>query len=234
MNPQAPVAIITGAGTGIGHACVSELAHLGWRVVLVGRTAETLDEAASLCEPGSSLVVVADVADASADDRIVAATLDAFGRIDALVNNAGYALYKPFYECTDEELDRTFQVNAIGPLRLMVRAWHHLSQSKGRIVNVSSYATLDPFSGLGVYGAAKAALNIVGKASAQEGREFGVRVFTVAPGAVETGMLRAIWSEDQLPREHTLAPDEIASVIVGCVVGRRDHEAGGLIPLASP
>lgn len=234
MERQSPVAIVTGAGSGIGRACAVELARLGWRLVLAGRTARTLNETAEQCAPGSCQVVVADVADPAADDRIVNAASEAFGRIDALVNNAGYALYKPFFECTDDELDRAFQVNAIGPLRLMVRAWQHLSQAKGSVVNVSSYATLDPFSGLGVYGAAKAALNLIGKASANEGRQFGVRVFTIAPGAVETGMLRAIWSERELPRSHTLDPAEVAAVIVDCVLGRRDHEAGGLIPLASP
>lgn len=234
MPENQRVAIITGAGSGIGRAAAATFAREGWSVVLVGRTPSSLHESASLCGSDRSLCIPADVADPSADDIVVSETVATFGRVDALVNNAGFALYKPFFQCTDEELDRTFQVNAIGPLRLITRAWPHLSHAAGRIVNVSSYATLDPFSGLGVYGAAKSALNLIGKASAQEGRDAGIRVFTVAPGAVETAMLRAIWDEDALPPSRTLDPQIVADVIVACASGRRDHDAGGLIPLASP
>lgn len=234
MEDNHRVVIITGAGSGIGRAAAATFAQQGWSVVLVGRSKEPLAQTASLCGLERSLCVPADVADPSADDTIVDAAIARFARIDALVNNAGFALYKPFFECTDDELDRTFQVNAIGPLRLITRAWPHLAKSAGRIVNVSSYATLDPFNGLGVYGAAKSALNLIGKASAQEGRGAGIRVFTVAPGAVETAMLRAIWAEDMLPRARTLDPQVVADVIVACASGNRDHDAGGLIPLASP
>lgn len=229
-----PVAIVTGAGSGIGRRCAVQLAERGWSVALVGRTRATLGETAELLGQVARCIIEADVGEIASAGRIVDEVLRSLGRIDALVNNAGYAPFKAFHQFTDAELDRTFQVNAMGPIRLINRAWPHLCQAGGRVVNVSSYSTLDPFAGLGVYGAAKSALNVLARASAREGRGLGVRVFTVAPGAVETGMLRAIWSEDQLPPAHTLDPGEVASVIVACAVGQRDHEDGGIIALPSP
>ncbi|KAA0216971.1 MAG: SDR family oxidoreductase [Leptolyngbya sp. PLA3] len=228
------MAIITGAGSGIGRCCAVQLAERGWGVALVGRTRATLSQTGERLGQAAWRIIEADVGEPAAAAQIVVEAMEAFGRIDALVNNAGYAPFMAFHQFTDAELDRTFQVNALGPIRLMNRAWPHLCKAGGRIVNVSSYSSLDPFSGLGVYGAAKSALNVLGRASAREGREFGVRVFTVAPGAVETGMLREIWSEDQLPAGKTLRPEEVASVIVACVVGQRDHETGGIITVPSP
>lgn len=228
------VAIVTGAGSGIGRRCALHLAERGWGVVLAGRTRATLAETGQLLGEAPHCLIEADVGEVQAAGCVVDGALSMFGRIDALINNAGYAPFKPFHQFTDAELDRTFQVNALGPIRLMNRAWPHLGKSGGRVVNVSSYSTLEPFAGLGVYGAAKIALNLLGKASVREGRDSGVRVFTVAPGAVETAMLRALWGTDVLPTSHTLDPDAVARVIVDCAVGQRDDDAGGLITLPSP
>lgn len=229
-----PVAIVTGAGSGIGRRCALHLAERGWGVALAGRTWATLVETAGLLGQAPHHAIAADVGDVATAGAIVEAAIARFGRIDALINNAGYAPFKAFHQFTDAELDRTFQVNALGPIRLMNRAWPHLCQTGGRVVNVSSYSTLEPFAGLGVYGAAKIALNLLGKASVREGRDSGVRVFTVAPGAVETAMLRALWGPDVLPTSRTLDPDAVARVIVACAAGERDADAGGLITLPSP
>lgn len=236
MSEVDRVAIVTGAGSGIGRECAVRFAGLGWGVALVGRTRATLEGTAAACGgEGATRIVVADVGVAADCKRVVESAIEGFGRIDALVNNAGMAVCKPFFRFTDAEVEATFQVNALGPIRLMNRAWEHLVASgSGRVVNVSSYAALDPFSGLGVYGAAKASLNLMGKAAAREAGESGVRVFSVAPGAVETGMLRAIFGQDVLPTAQTLDPGEVARVIVACASGQRDHEAGAVIPLASP
>ncbi|RMH11647.1 MAG: SDR family oxidoreductase [Planctomycetota bacterium] len=232
---KSKVAIITGAGSGIGRACALKLGALGWNCTLVGRTRQTLDATAEACGKEKTCVVQADLTDPVAPGQIVERTRSVFGRVDAVINNAGYASFKPFHEFTEEDLRRTFEVNTLGPIRLMIQAWDDLAASgAGRIVNVSSYATLDPFSGLGVYGAAKAALNLMGKVAMRERGKANVMVFTVAPGAVETGMLRQFFSEDVVPRSKALDPAEVASVIVACATGMRDYESGGLIPLASP
>ncbi len=238
-----PVAIVTGAGSGIGRETAIELSGLGWSLVLVGRTASKLHETARLsaCNDSQIKVVVADVGRPDAAGEIVGQTRARFGRVDGLINNAGLAIMKPFGQLDADEIERMFAVNALGPVQLMRAAWGLLvggdggdGGDGGRIVNVSSMATIDPFPGLGTYGAAKSVLNRIGAAVALEHGDSGVRAFTVAPGAVETGMLRSIVPESMLPRELTLEPAAVAEVIVACVTGRRDADAGTVIEVPSP
>jgi short-subunit dehydrogenase len=232
-----PVAIVTGAGSGIGRETAIELSGLGWSLVLVGRTAAKLHETARLsdCNESQVKVMVADVGKLDSAFQIVGQTRARFGRLDGLINNAGLAISKPFGELEFDEIERMFTVNALGPVQLMRAAWEILAEGDGgRIVNVSSMATIDPFPGLGTYGAAKSALNGIGVAVAIEHADSGVRAFTVAPGAVETGMLRSIVPESALPREMTLEPAAVAEVIVACVTGRRDADAGTVIEVPSP
>ncbi len=98
-------------------------------------------------------------------------------------------------------------------------------------MNISSEASRDPFPGFAAYGAAKAGVNLLGRSAAREGQEFGVRVHTIAPAAVETGMFRQILSHDQYPSEKTLSPEDVARVIVQCVRGDLAHTSGEVIYL---
>ena len=100
------------------------------------------------------------------------------------------------------------------------------------IVNISSVSSRDPFPGFAAYGAAKAALNVFSLVLAREGKEIGVRVHTIAPGAVETAMFRALVTEQQWPREKTLDPSDVARVIAQCVDGDLRHASGEVIFLS--
>jgi NAD(P)-dependent dehydrogenase (short-subunit alcohol dehydrogenase family) len=233
-----PVALVTGAGSGIGLATARLLARSGFRVALAGRRLEPLREAgAGLGADGEDWVALpADVSVTEQARLLVGRVLDAFGRIDAVVNNAGWTPMKPVSACTSDDVERLFAVNAIGPIVITIEALRHMQETgSGRIVQVSSMASGDPFPGLTVYGGAKAALNTLTKGIANEvGREGGIRVFSVAPGAVETPLLRSILPEDQLPTEACLTPGAVAEVIGACVRGERDAESGETIWVPSP
>ena len=97
----------------------------------------------------------------------------------------------------------------------------------------SSMSTKDPFPGLGIYGCAKSALNAACRAITNDAPRSGVRAYAIAPGAIETGMLRAMWDEKVLPRTKTLDPDLVASKIVACVTGETDAKPGETIFLPS-
>ena len=109
-----------------------------------------------------------------------------------------------------------------------------LRQGDGVIVNVSSIASVDPFPGFSVYAAAKVAVNMYTKCAAEEGKKIGVKVGAIAPGAVETPMLRQIFNEKMLPQEKTLDPYEVAEAIADCITGKRNYTPGETIMMPSP
>jgi NAD(P)-dependent dehydrogenase (short-subunit alcohol dehydrogenase family) len=230
MTTVERVALVTGAGSGIGREVAIQLAQRGWHVVLAGRTIARLEGVAAEIGP-RAVCVAGDVGEAGSAAAMVAAAAG-LGRLDALVNNAGHAPMKPFHQFTDAEIARVFEVNVIGAIRLVREAWPMLVKTGGRVVNVSSYSTIDPFAGLGVYSAAKAGLNLLARAISNEGR--GVRGFAVAPGAVETDMLRSIVPVAALPTSKTLSPADVAQQIVACATGERDRDAGTVIAIPSP
>ena len=232
------VAIITGAGRGIGRATAIELAGRGYAVVLIARTESELNETAGLCS-GESLVLPMDVRDPAAILDGVGRTKKRFGRIDALVNNAGLAPLGPF---CDTDATTYFDVLAtnLGATVHFTRAiWSHLTQQwpgetsprGGVIVNVSSESARDPFPGFALYAAAKAGINGFTKALAKEAEPLGVRVHCVAPAGVETAMLRKIATTEQVPADSTLSPEALAKVIVACVVGDLAATSGETIYL---
>jgi NAD(P)-dependent dehydrogenase (short-subunit alcohol dehydrogenase family) len=228
-----PVAIITGAGSGIGRAAARLLAQKGYDLALVGRRAEPLRETASLA--GRGLVVEADITDAAACQRVISTTEEAFGRIDALVNNAGAAPLAPIEKSTPSLIREAFDINALGPAFLIYFAWPVFArQKRGCIVNISTMGTIDPFQGFFAYAAAKASVNLMARSCAKEGKAKGIRAFAIAPGAVETAMLRSNFPERMLPASKTLPPEGVAQVILDCLEGRRDAENGGVIVLPSP
>jgi len=230
MTPR-PVALVTGAGSGIGRATAQLLAQRGYAVALAARTEANLRQTAErIGDAAPTLVAPADVTDAAHLQRLVDDTVRTLGGIDALVNNAGYAALHPLAELTADELRRTLDVNLAGPMLLTALAWKHLATRGGIVVNVSSLASLDPFPGLRAYGAAKAGLNLFTRGVAAE----GLRAVAILPGAVETPMLRGAFDESTIPRDKALPPQTVAEVIVDCVTGRRAFDNGTTLTVASP
>ena len=222
------VALVTGAGRGIGRATAVRLSGMGYAVGLVARTRSQLDETAALCG-GPTRVIAGDVADAKGVAAAIDETVAAFGRLDVLISNAGVAPLVPLAEMTDEQIAATIDTNLTATIRFARAAWPHLAASKGVIVNVSSESARDPFPGFSVYGAAKAGVNLFTKALAKEGAAAGVRVYAVAPAGVETALLRSIVSAEAYPTEMTLSPDDVAQTIAACIAGDLRHAGGETI-----
>ena len=236
---EQPVAIITGAGSGVGRALALDLAAKGYRCVLAGRTAAALDATAALLHeatPGcEALAVPTDITDPAAAQALVDTAVERFGRVDALANVAGAAPLQPIPAITDDGLRACLAVNFEAVVFLTRACWPVFEKQKqGVVVSVSSMASVDPFTGFNMYGAAKAAVNLFTKATADEGAAIGVKAYAIAPGAIETGMLRSVFGEDVLPRDKTLSPEQVAAVITDCVTGETATENGGTFVMDSP
>ncbi len=234
------VAIVTGAGSGVGRETAMLLGEAGYAVTLVGRTEATLREAAAYVRRRAGaeapvLVWPADVRDSAACAEVVERTVEAFGRVDALANCAGSAPLQPIDRLTDEIIDDALAVNLKSVIYLTRAVWPVFrKQASGAICNVSSMSSLDPFEGFNVYGAAKAGVNLFTRATADEGKRFNVTAAAVAPGAIETPMLRQNFGIEVLPRDRALAPLAVAEAIRDILTGRRATGHGETVVLRSP
>ncbi len=232
---QAPVVIVTGGGSGIGRSAAITLGKQGFRVVLAGRKLEKLEETGELLdEHGVDWIAIpGDIAIAQDRQSLITGTLDEYGQINAIVNNAGLGTCKVLGELSAQEVEDLFAVNTIGPIELVRIAIPELIRTSGCVVNIASIAIVDPFVGLGVYGCAKSAIDGLTRALHNEYGDQGIRAYTIAPGAVETQMLRSIVSEDMLPSDQTMTPDRIADLIADCITGQTDQESGSTIVVNS-
>ena len=223
-----PVAIVTGGGRGIGRAAAIQLAQAGYQLVVAARTREQVEQTVKLA--GGGLAVAADVSRPDEAERLVKEAIDAYGRVDALTHCAGLAPMASVEAMSAEQWRAVIDTNLSSAFYLAHELWPVFRRQRGGvIVNISSVGSRDPFPGFAAYGAAKAALNVFSLVAAREGREIGVRVHTIAPGAVETEMFRALMTETQWPTEKTLAAAEVAEMIVRCVRGDLRYTSGEVI-----
>lgn len=225
-----PVALITGAGRGIGRATAVELAAAGYQLVLVSRNASELNETARLA--GTGLMLDADVTRPEDVQRVIDGTLAAYNRIDAIIHSAGLAPVRSMTQMTASEWREVIDTNLSAAFYLCRSAWPVFEQQGGGVVvNLSSEAARDPFPGFSAYGAAKAGVNLFGLSAAREGQKIGVRAHTIAPAAVETELFRTIMSREQYPADKTLSPSDVARVILQCVRGDLRYASGEVIYL---
>jgi NAD(P)-dependent dehydrogenase (short-subunit alcohol dehydrogenase family) len=200
MSDEA-VAVVTGGSMGLGRALGLALAERGWRLVIDGRRADRLDDAADEMRRAGSPEVVSlagDVGDA-AHRREVAAAVARIGRLDAFVNNASTLGVTPLPHLAEyplAELSRAFEVNVVGPLALVQVLLPALRVGRGVIVNITSDAALGAYEGWGGYGATKAALEQLSNVLAAEEPE--VRVHWVDPGDLRTEMHQAAFPGEDI------------------------------------
>jgi len=208
------VVLITGASRGIGRAVALARARRGDAVVLVARTAPALATVAAEVEAagGRALALPADVTDEPQASAMVARTVDAFGRLDALVNAAGVGSFRPVAELSLAEWERHLRVNltgtflacraALGPMR---------AQGAGQIVNILSIAAKVPFPGAAAYCASKWGARGFTRVLAEEVRRQGIRVTALCPGSVHTPFWEEIESHPDFAR--MLRAEDVAEAV---------------------
>jgi len=180
---------ITGASTGFGRELAEQTLRAGYRVVATARKPDQLADFASHY-PETALTLALDVTDQTSVDRAVSAAIEHFGRVDVVVNNAGYGLAGAIEEATEAEYMPVFETNLFGLIRVTKAFLPHLrKQRSGQIVNLSSMAGLVGFAGWGYYNATKFAVNGFSEALALEVEPLGIHVTVIEPGPFRTDFL---------------------------------------------
>ena len=215
MDLNGKVALITGAGRGIGKSLALTLGAKGCRVALAARTAEQIESAAQeiVAAGGEAVAIPVDLAQAESAKALVPAVLARYGRLDILVNNAAVLPATPVLEITEEEWDTTLAINLKAPFLLAQAALRVMvEQRSGYIINISSTAALAVSNSIPTYGITKKAIIGLSEALYEAGKRHGVKVSTIYPGMTNTEMLRShLPAADPTP---WMLPEDVA----GCIV----------------
>jgi NAD(P)-dependent dehydrogenase (short-subunit alcohol dehydrogenase family) len=232
------VALVTGAARGIGLATARRFLTEGWRVALLDIAGELLDEAtAALKSPEWTLALRCDVSDSAQVAAAMKSLAGRFGRLDALVNNAGIAVFAPLLETSDADWNRVLAVNLGGPF-LCAKAAVPLMREHGggAIVNITSISAVRASTLRSAYGTSKAGLAHLTKQLAVELASLNIRVNGVAPGPVDTAMAKAVHTpeiradyHDAIPLNRYGLEEELAEAIFFLSCERSSYITGQIL-----
>lgn len=238
--PQDPqkVALVTGAARGIGLATARKFLAEGWRVALLDIEGELLGRAvAEIGQNEATLALTCDVSDVAAVGAAITPIGRQFGRLDALVNNAGIAVFAPLMETSDADWRRVLEVNLTGPL-LCTKAAVPLMRdgSGGAIVNITSISAVRASTLRSAYGTSKAGLAHLTKQLAVELASLNIRVNAVAPGPVDTAMAKQVHTpeiradyHDAIPLNRYGLEEELAEAIFFLCSDRSSYITGQIL-----
>ena len=204
------VAIVTGASRGIGKAIAETLSEEGMKVALVARSRDLLESLSASLQT-ESLVLPIDLRDPNATTHVITETINRFGKLDLLVNNAGATKRGDFLTLTDEEWQDGFDLKFYGTMRLSRMAWTHLQASAGTIINVIGVGGKTGSAEFTIGGAVNAALMNLTKALADRGVKDGVRVNAINPGSIATERLQT--RINKYIKEHNIDLEEAVKQI---------------------
>jgi NAD(P)-dependent dehydrogenase (short-subunit alcohol dehydrogenase family) len=232
------VAMVTGAARGIGLAVARRFLAEGWRVALLDIEAGLLESSVTaLARSDATFALTCDVSDPNAVTSALARTERHFGRLDALINNAGVAVFAPLMETSDADWSRVLAVNLTGPF-LCTKAAVPLMRTHGggAIVNITSISGLRASTLRSAYGTSKAGLAHLTKQLAVELAELGIRVNGVAPGPVDTAMAKAVHSpeiradyHDAIPLNRYGLEEELAEAVFFLCSDRASYITGQVL-----
>ena len=212
------VAVVTGAGRGIGRAVALELARAGYSLCLAARSRDELEETRSQSglAPKQALIVLVDLALEEAPDQLIGTVLDCYGHIDVLVNNAGWAPSRtPLLKMRTADLDRMIAVNLRAPIALTRLAAAAMTpRGAGTIVNVASTAAIKASAGEAVYAATKSALIAFTRAAFHEMRRSGLKLSVIVPGLVDTALIP---ENKRLDRSAMLSTADVGQAVMQIV-----------------
>ena len=241
MKLDGKTAVVTGAASGIGKATAFALARAGARVILAdineqgGAAAQGEAEAADL----RAEYLRVDITDAASIDQFAKIALQRAGRIDILVNAAGWGKTQPFIENTPEFWDRVMNINLMGPIRLTHRLLPSMFEARGgKIINVASDAGRVGSLGETVYSASKGGLIAFTKGLAREGARYNVNVNCVCPGPTDTPLWQAVPEKFReaftraIPFRRVGTPQEVADAIFFFASPRSDYITGQVMSVS--
>lgn len=234
------VAIVTGSSKGIGLSIARGLAENGAKVVISSRKQDAVDAvAAEFNEAGLEAVgIVCHIGDSEQRKALVAKTIEMYGQVDILVNNAAInPFYGPLETSNEEVFDKIMNVNVKAPWLLSNLVHPFMkAQGGGSIINIASVEGIHPGFRLGLYSVTKSALIMLTKNQAKEWGRHGIRSNVVCPGLIKTKFSQALWSDEKLvagytgvvPLKRVAEPDEMAGIVMLLASNAGSYMTGGV------
>ena len=233
------VAIVTGSSKGIGRSIALGLAENGAKVVVSSRKQEAVDHVAEAFRAKglSAIGIACHIGDGEQRKSLVEKTMETYGRIDVLVNNAAInPFYGPLEAAAEEVFDKIMDVNVKAPWLLSNLVQPHMKVHGGSIINIASVEGIHPGFRLGLYSMTKSALIMLSKNQAKEWGTYGIRSNVVCPGLIKTKFSESLWSNEELvgmytntiPLRRVAEPDEMAGLIMLLASDAGSYMTGGV------
>jgi dehydrogenase/reductase SDR family member 4 len=234
------VAIVTGGGKGIGKAIALGLAEAGAKVMVASRTEEALKAVAEeiISKNGEAGAMVADVSQSEQIDALVQGTVDAFGTVDIVINNAARSFFRPLIDLREDGFDKIFNVNVKGTFLLSrAAAKVMMGSGGGRIVNITTVGAERGAPMMGVYMSSKAAIKMLTMCMATEWAGFNINVNAVGPGMTKTDFSKPIWANPEMekelvariPQRRLGEPEDIVGAVLFLCSGAANYITGQTI-----